>query len=127
VAEVLSSVLLVLGAAFMLLAAVGLVRMPDLFTRVQATAKAATLGAGLMMLAVAVHFGELGVTTRALTVIVFLFLTAPVAAHVMGRAAYLIGVPMWKTERDDLRGRYDIETHDLSSEPGSEPDGELGE
>jgi multicomponent Na+:H+ antiporter subunit G len=115
-ADVLAQVLMVIGAAFMLIAAVGVVRMPDLFTRVQAAAKAATLGAGLMQVAVAVHFGELGVTTRALTVVVFLALTAPVAAHVIGRAAYFVGVPRWGLRVDELSGRYDVETHALASE-----------
>lgn len=102
--EVITSALIVLGGAFMLLASVGVVRMPDLFMRMQAATKAATLGAGCMLLAVAVHFDDLGVTTRALLVIAFVFLTAPVAAHVIARAAYSVGTPLWEgTIRDELR------------------------
>lgn len=106
--EVVTAVLLVTGSLFMLLAAVGVLRLPDVFTRMQATSKAATLGIGCMMLAVAVHFGELGVVVRAVGVIVFTFFTAPVGAHMIGRAAYIGRGRLWeKSVADELRGRYD--------------------
>lgn len=113
-----SAALMLIGAAFLLLAAVGITRMPDLFTRMQTTTKAATLGAGCVMLSVAVYFGDLGVIARAVAVIVFLLLTAPVAAHMIARAAYLIGVRQWDgTIVDELRGRYDLSAHILHSRP----------
>ena len=96
--------LLVAGALFLLLAAVGVVRMPDLYTRMQAATKATTLGVGCTLLAVAVHFDDFGVTVRALLVVAFIFLTAPVAAHVIGRAAYIIGVPFWRGTKLDEMG-----------------------
>jgi multicomponent Na+:H+ antiporter subunit G len=106
--ELLSALLLVTGGAFMLLAGVGVVRMPDLFMRMQAATKAATLGVGCMLFAVAVHFGDLALITRCLLVTGFVFLTAPVAAHVIARAAYSVGVPLWEgTLCDELRGRLD--------------------
>jgi multicomponent Na+:H+ antiporter subunit G len=102
--DVVTALLLVIGSAFMLLAGVGVVRLPDLFMRMQAATKAATLGVGCMLLAVAVHFGELTVVTRALLVTAFVFLTAPVAAHMIARAAYSVGVPLWEgTIADELR------------------------
>lgn len=102
--ETISAVLILLGGCFMLLAGIGVLRMPDLFMRMQAATKAATLGAGCMLLAVAVYFNDLAVTTRALLVIAFVFLTAPVAAHVIARAAYSMGVPLWeKTLADELK------------------------
>jgi multicomponent Na+:H+ antiporter subunit G len=102
--EIVSSTLLIIGALAMLLAGIGVIRFPDLFTRMQAATKAATLGAGCMLTAVAVHFDDVGVTTRALLVTAFLFLTAPVAAHVIARAAYSVGVPLWEgTLCDELR------------------------
>lgn len=96
ITSIVTSSLLIFGALFMFLAGVGVMRMPDLFMRMQAATKAATLGAGCMLLAVAVHFADLGVATRALLVIAFIFLTAPVAAHVIGNAAYSVGVPLWQ-------------------------------
>ena len=114
--DLLAAILLLVGASFLLLAGVGVLRMPDLFTRMQAATKASTLGVTAMLLAVAAHFGELGVTTRALATSVFFLLTAPVTAHLIGRAAYFLGVPLWHgTVRDDLHGRYDLRTHMLHS------------
>jgi multicomponent Na+:H+ antiporter subunit G len=119
--EVITAIFLLTGAAFMLMAAIGVMRMPDTYTRMQPSTKAATLGAGCMMLAVAVHFSSLGVSMRALAGVVFLVLTAPVAAHMIGRAAYILGVPQWEgTHIDELKGRYDAQTHHLSS--GDEAD-----
>jgi len=114
----LASGLLLLGAALMLLAAVGLNRLPDLLTRMHATTKASSLGSALIMLAVALVFSEAYVTTRVLALVAFIFMTAPVAAHVIARAAYFVGVPLWEgTLKDELRDCYDQETHALSSEP----------
>ncbi|MDQ7842784.1 MAG: monovalent cation/H(+) antiporter subunit G [Armatimonadota bacterium] len=116
--NIVSTALMLIGAAFLLLAAVGVTRMPDLFTRMQTTTKAATLGVGCVILSVAVHFGDLGVMARAAAVIVFVLLTAPVAAHMIARAAYLVGVRQWEgTIVDELRGRYDLRTGTLRS-PG---------
>lgn len=119
--EFIMSALLITGGVFLLLAAVGIVRMPDLYSRIQAATKAATLGVGCIILALAIHFVDLGITVRALLVIAFLFLTQPVAAHMIGRAAYFVGVPLWEhTIMDELRGRYDAATHTLES-PGRSP------
>jgi multicomponent Na+:H+ antiporter subunit G len=107
VRDLASLVLMLTGAFFMFVAAVGVVRMPDLFLRMSATSKSATLGAACMLLAAAVHFDDFGITTRTIATIAFLLLTAPVAAHRIGRAAYFLGVPLWRgTVRDDLRGKY---------------------
>jgi multicomponent Na+:H+ antiporter subunit G len=117
--EIIMIALLLIGGAFLLLASIGIVRMPDLYSRIQAATKAATLGVGCIILALAIHFVDLGITVRAILVIALLFITQPVAAHMIGRAAYFVGVPLWEhTIMDDLRGRYDAATHSLES-PGS--------
>jgi multicomponent Na+:H+ antiporter subunit G len=104
--ERVSAVLLVVGAAFMLLAGLGVLRLPDIFMRLQASTKASTLGAGCLLLGVAVHFQDLGVTTRAAMIVAFFFLTAPVGAHLIARAAYAVGAPLWEgTIVDELRPR----------------------
>lgn len=114
--EVVSAVLVLIGAVFMFVAGVGIVRMPDLYIRMSATTKVATLGVGSTLLAAAVYFNELGIAARALATIAFVFLTAPVAAHMIGRAAYFTGVPLWEgTVLDELRGHYDLRTHELES------------
>ena len=114
--EIIAALLMFIGAIFMLLAGVGIVRMPDLFLRMSATTKATTLGVSSLLLAMAVYFNELGITSRALATIVFVLLTAPVAAHMIGRAAYFVGVPLWEgTTVDELQGHYDTQTHILDS------------
>jgi multicomponent Na+:H+ antiporter subunit G len=94
--DVVTASLLVGGAFFCFVAALGVLRMPDTYIRMHASSKAGTLGCGLVLVAVAVHFGEVGVVSRAAAAIAFLLLTAPVGAHMIGRAAYRTGVPLWE-------------------------------
>ena len=117
------AILATLGALFVLLAAVGIVRMPDTYLRISVTTKAATLGVGLLLLAVAVHFQELSTTTRAIIIVVFLFMTAPVSAHLIGRASYFIGIRLWKNSViDDLEGKYQRNSHILKSKVDDTPE-----
>lgn len=116
--ELIVAALIVVGTAFMLLAAIGLLRMPDVYTRLQVSTKGASLGAASVLLAVPFFFGDPAIAVRAVLIILFIFLTAPISAHMLGRAAYIVGVPLWeKSVRDELRGRYDPETQELSSPP----------
>ncbi|MCG5501189.1 monovalent cation/H(+) antiporter subunit G [Ectothiorhodospira sp. B14B] len=118
--EILISLFLLAGVGFMFVAALGLLRMPDLPIRLHATTKAGALGGGLLMIAVGLEFfGDVTVAAKAAAIIVFLVLTGPVAAHLIGRAGYFIGVPMWSgTIKDELKGRYDHKTQTLMSPPG---------
>ncbi len=103
--EILVSLLLILGAALVLAASLGILRLPDLYTRMHASTKPATLGVSLMVAALAIQSGELGIAVRSFLIVLFFLLTAPVAAHLLGRAAYRAGVPLWSgTVRDDLQG-----------------------
>ncbi len=94
--DIITSVLVIAGGLFAFAAALGVLRLPDVLIRMHASTKAGTLGCGLILVAVAVHFGETGIVARAIAAIVFLLLTAPVAAHMIARAAYRTGVPLWK-------------------------------
>lgn len=120
-----SLLLLMLGALLMLLASIGIFRMPDVFLRMSASAKAAALGVILIMLAVAIHFDHVGVTARAVGIVLFVILTGPVSAHMIARAAYINGTPLWeKTGIDELVSQYDAESHTLGHEPRAEaPEG----
>ncbi len=121
-------ILMLLGALLMLVAGIGLLRLQDLFLRMSATSKAATLGAGLVLLATAVFFNEFSITARVTATIVFLLLTAPVAAHMIGRAAYFDGVPLWKgTVLDELRGHYRLVDHQLDAVAHEEPEYQIPE
>jgi multicomponent Na+:H+ antiporter subunit G len=128
----ISTGLMTVGALFILVAALGVLRMPDLFLRMSATAKAGTLGAICILLGAAVAFADLGIAARVIATIAFLLLTSPVAAHMIGRAAYVVGVPLWRgTVHDDLRGRYDRGGRRLISPPRpaghTDPDGSTAE
>jgi multicomponent Na+:H+ antiporter subunit G len=112
--KVLVLLFLILGSLFCLLTSLAVLRFPDFYTRLQALTKASTLGVGLVALAVVFYFGELSVSSRALLILLFLFVTNPVGGHMLGRAAYIVGVPLWKgTSVDELEGRYDMRTHKL--------------
>ncbi len=112
--EILSGVLLMLGSLFILLSSVGIIKMPDLFTRMSATTKASTLGIGLVLIGTALFWGNVGIVVRSFAIIIFLLLTTPVAAHIIGRAAYFDKVPLWdKTQIDELKGKYDEDSHEL--------------
>ena len=115
--EITIAILATLGAVFVLLAAIGLIRMPDTYLRISVTTKAATLGIGLILIAAAIYFSEISITSRVLAIILFIFLTAPVGAHLIGRASYFIGIKMWRNSvLDELEGKYKKSTHELKSD-----------
>jgi len=86
--DLLTGVLLVAGAAFVLIGSIGLVRLPDIFTRLHGPTKATTLGVGGIVLGSILFFSaRQGLSLHELLVSIFLFLTAPVGAHLIARAA----------------------------------------
>ncbi len=89
ITEFTVSALILLGAVFALLGSIGLVRLPDFFTRLHGPTKATTLGVGAMVLASAIYFTatQPGVSLHEIAVMVFLFITAPVTAHLLAKAA----------------------------------------
>ena len=96
VVNYVSGLLLVVGALFALVASLGLLRFPDLFSRMHAASKAGTLGSGLMLIALAIHAQDLATATRALAGVAFFLLTAPVSAHLLAKAAYSVGYRLWE-------------------------------
>ena len=111
---IMSAVLMLAGSTFMLIAALGVLKMPDFLTRLHCSTKAGTLGIGLIFLSVALDYLELGISTRSGAAITFLLLTAPVGAHVIGRAAYFAGTPLWEgTFVDELRMNDSYRTQTL--------------
>ncbi len=107
--DLLIMALSTLGAIFILVASIGIFRLPDFYTRLSITIKAATLGIGCILAAAAIHFSEFSITTKVFAIIFFLFITSPVAAFLIARTAYISGVRLWnKSVIDELKGRYDI-------------------
>ena len=122
--DLIAGILILVGSIFALIAGIGLLRLPDFYLRIHAATKAGTLAAGLVLIAVAVEAQMLEITARAISGLLFLFITAPIAAHLLGRAGYIAGVPLWKnTGIDDLKGKYDPETNELAgNQPKRPPD-----
>lgn len=98
------SALVLAGSLFSLVAAIGLNRLPDVFTRMHAASKAGTVGSGLLLLAAGLHAGDLAILFRALAGFLFFILTAPISAHLLARAAHHVGYNLHeKTVLDELR------------------------
>ncbi|HZH59371.1 MAG TPA: monovalent cation/H(+) antiporter subunit G [Metabacillus sp.] len=97
--------LILQGALLSLIAAIGVVRLPDPYTRNHAASKSATLGIISILLGLFFYYLLIDhhANSRVLLGIIFVFITAPVAGHLISRAAYNIGVPLWnKSVQDDL-------------------------
>ena len=101
IADILMGVLFLLGGAFTFVAGLGVLRLPDVLTRMHASTKAGTLGVSMVLIGAAAHFGDFAITAKAVLAILFILLTAPVAGHMMGRAAVRMGVPMWTGKPKD--------------------------
>ena len=117
--RIVATALTVAGLFFVLSAAVGTLRFPDVFTRMHAITKAGTLGVGLVMTATAFHFAEdISLVTRAVAIILFTLLTAPASAQMIGRAAYLSGVARApQTSLDDLARQHEEPAELFHSKP----------
>jgi multicomponent Na+:H+ antiporter subunit G len=113
IVSILTVLFLLSGTAFMVIATVGLIRLPDLYTRMHAITKAGTLGIILVTVSLAVHFADLSVATRAVALVVFVLLTAPVSAHMIGRAGYLGEVALWS---GTLFDQWDVSFGELRRE-----------
>jgi monovalent cation/proton antiporter MnhG/PhaG subunit len=103
--EVIAAVLLLVGSAVALVAAIGVARLPDAFLRMHAATKAGVVGTGMVLLGAGFAFGDAGAWMRVVLILAFLLVTTPVASHALGRAAYVGGAPMWAgTFTDQLQG-----------------------
>lgn len=98
--ELIGAILVLIGSVFLFLGALGLVRMPDVYNRIQAGTKASTLGTMLslfgLLLIVPAWWGKL------LLLIIFIMITNPVSSHVLARASHCIKVPLYKKTVVDL-------------------------
>lgn len=115
----LAALLMLVSTFFFIVSGIGLVRMPDLYMRMSATSKAATLGAACAFLAGALYFYDNpSVALRVFAGILFIFATAPIGAHMIGRASYERGIAVWEgAVIDEMADCYDRSTLSFHSSP----------
>lgn len=94
--DIIMFIFIIVGIFFDLFGCIGLIRMPDIYNRLQASTKCVTLGTCSILFAVFVKFGFSAAGIKALVCIVFLLLTAPVSAHALARGSHKSGVKLWK-------------------------------
>jgi multicomponent Na+:H+ antiporter subunit G len=119
VRTVLAAALLLTGFAFSLSGAVGIVRMPDVYTRIQCSSKTVTMGALPVLVALVVAKGPVSTYGgRALLVGALLVVVSPLASHVLARAAYKSGIPLWSGSVLDQAAER---SEGRAGRPGTEP------
>ena len=116
--EILTGSLIILGGFFAVIGAIGLVRLPDVLLRMHASTKIGTLACGMIMVCCAVFFGTSDIIIRAIAVVLFLLLTAPIGAHMIGRSVVSTGVPLWKNDGIE-EGKLDKALHQEHTTPKS--------
>jgi|AACY02.3.fsa_nt_gi multicomponent Na+:H+ antiporter subunit G len=105
--DIAASLVLLIGGAFCLIAALGVIRMPDVFMRMHASTKAGTLGVGLIGFATALLVSQTGFVLKAVVIVAFIIITAPIGSHLLGRAAFRAETKVFQaTTEDDEVARF---------------------
>ncbi|MBU8921346.1 MAG: monovalent cation/H(+) antiporter subunit G [Bacteroidales bacterium] len=94
--ETIGLIFLIIGITFDVIGCIGLVRLPDVYNRLQAATKCVTLGTSMILLAVVFYTGINSIGVKALLCIWFVLITSPTGAHAIARAAHKSGVRLWK-------------------------------
>ncbi|MHA6298813.1 monovalent cation/H(+) antiporter subunit G [Devosia sp. CAU 1758] len=92
--EWLPAIVLLIGAWLIFSASLGLLRLPDFYSRLHVTTKAGTVGVGFVLLSAMISSGDGGVIWKSLLIVLLVAITSPLAAHLLSKAAYLTGVPL---------------------------------
>jgi multicomponent Na+:H+ antiporter subunit G len=95
VMEIVSSIFILVGVLFMFIATIGLLRLPDFYIRMSTITKGSTLGVGLILMGLGIYFNQPDIMLKVLAIIGFIFITSPVAAHVISRTAVKNNTPFW--------------------------------
>ncbi len=121
--DIFSIFLIILGTIFIVISAVGMIRLPDFYLRMSAITKAATLGLALLLIGLSIHFNNLELSIKSFIIITLVFLTSPVGAHAIARAAYKQGTGFWEGAIvDELKAMTDRKTElekQLKESPGN--------
>lgn len=118
--NMIATILIVTGLLFNLLGCIGIIRLPDVYNRLQAATKCVTLGTCCLLLSLVAKYGLIDFGIKALLAIPFIFFTSTIAAHALIRGAYIYGIPLWeKTVIDEYA--EDREHTVPGKEQGTEP------
>jgi multicomponent Na+:H+ antiporter subunit G len=101
-------ILAAIGVVFMLISAIGLLRLPDVFSRMHAAGNASTIGVGCLLLAAGVHFWQENLLFRMILLIGLIFATAPISTAAMARAAYKTGTVKGMRLQIDEMGHKEV-------------------
>lgn len=102
--DILSTIFILAGSTFMLIASIGMLRFPDFYIRNSASTKAVVLGVLLILLGVGIHYNDTIVFIEIFAILLFIFLISPLAAHIVSRAAVITQVKFWeKTDLNELQ------------------------
>lgn len=94
--DILAVCFLLAGVFFHATACLGILRMPDVYMRLSGISMAGTLGNMCYLIAASAYFGTASMVGKACVIVFFLYITAPISGHILGRASYLYRVPLWK-------------------------------
>ncbi len=103
--ETIGTIFIIVGLVFDFFGCLGLVRLPDVYNRLQASTKCVTLGTCGILLGLILFRGFTATGIKAFLCLVFIILTAPVSAHALARGAYISGVKLWKNSVVDEYGK----------------------
>ncbi len=90
--QIMAATFIVTGVFFFTVSTIGLLRLPDVYTRLHATSKGDTLGAGLCLIGAMIHLGWTMTTLKLLFAVLFIWITSPTSSHLIGKAAYRMDV-----------------------------------
>ncbi|TFF25644.1 monovalent cation/H(+) antiporter subunit G [Jiella endophytica] len=119
---VLAGLLILAGSAFAAVAAFGILRLPDIYTRMHAASKAGSVGSGMALLALALVSHSGPEALRAIAAIAFFLLTAPLSAHLLAKAAYAVGYRMWGGSVLDEMPELAVTTRQSDTPSGRHPE-----
>ena len=98
---------LIAGALFILISSIGILRLPDLFMRMHATTKTNSIGIALILIVTMMAFPQVTNVLKGLMIIIFIYLTSPLGAHMIGKAGLIANVKKWKGNiRDDFTKKF---------------------
>jgi len=119
ISEWIAGILLVLGAFFMLIASIGMIKLPDLYMRIHAATKAPSLGIFLMVVGIIVYFFNWWTSIEGLVVILFVFITTPIGSHMISSVAHSMGVEKAKaTIIDEMEQGSNVEKEKQPTQTG---------